>query len=85
MKLLYIALGMITALFLLSVRGRNQENKLKRQGLIPTTETPTLDHVHRLIADGEKIHAIKLYRQIHNVSLKEAKEQVEQLAKSKQT
>ncbi|GEM_PF-2916067 len=35
--------------------------------------------VKELLGRGKKIAAIKLYRQIHNVGLKEAKEAVERL------
>jgi len=37
----------------------------------------TIDDVRRFIREGHTISAIKLYRQIHKVGLKEAKEAVE--------
>jgi len=37
----------------------------------------TMDDVQRLASAGQKIAAIKIYRKIHGVGLKEAKEAVE--------
>lgn len=43
----------------------------------PTTAT---EHdVHRLLSAGRKIEAIKAYRELHGVGLKEAKEAVERM------
>lgn len=44
---------------------------------VPQTD----DGVRDLIKMGQKISAIKLYRQIHGVGLKEAKEAVEDMAR----
>jgi len=60
---------------------RKQTQKARERGLWPQLgELPTLEHVKRLAQAGEKILAIKLYRQIHPVSLEDAKAAVDKLA-----
>ncbi|MEM7435776.1 MAG: ribosomal protein L7/L12 [Myxococcota bacterium] len=46
---------------------------------VPPTGEGTMDDVRRLASQGHKIAAIKVYREIHGVGLKEAKEAVERL------
>jgi len=60
---------------------RLQIQKAREGGLWPQLgEIPTLEHVKRLAQAGEKILAIKLYRQIQGLSVAEAKAAVEKLA-----
>lgn len=54
----------------------------------PGSASPRMDwsnateaDLHRLLDAGRKIEAIKLYRQLHGVGLKEAKEAVERIAR----
>jgi ribosomal protein L7/L12 len=76
--LLFLAILLI-ATFQLS--SRRQIQQARENGLWPQPgEVPTLEHVKGLAQAGEKILAIKLYRQIHPVSLVEAKAAVEKLA-----
>ncbi len=51
-----------------------REKKLIKLGILPEIEKTTDEDIHRLINEGYPVWAIKRYRQIHNVSLKEAKE-----------
>ena len=44
-------------------------------------QTPTDDEVKRLVLAGQKIEAIKLYREIHQGGLKEAKDAVDKIAR----
>lgn len=79
-----VILMVVAILVLLVVMGRmfsrRDEADLTRRRLLPNPgDPPTLDHVRRLAEAGEKIQAIKLYRELHNVGLKEAKEAVEKL------
>jgi tRNA A-37 threonylcarbamoyl transferase component Bud32 len=71
-------------LLLVGVRhltSRLQIQKARERALWPQLgEIPTLAHVRRLAQSGEKVLAIKLYRQIHGVSSPEAKEAVKKLA-----
>jgi ribosomal protein L7/L12 len=39
-----------------------------------------MDDVQRLVSEGQKISAIKIYRRIHGVGLKEAKEAVDAMS-----
>ena len=43
----------------------------------------TMEQVQMLMEKGHKIEAIKVYRSIHRVGLKEAKDAVEKLAEEK--
>lgn len=44
--------------------------------------TASEEGVRQLLAQGRKIEAIKLYRELHHVGLKEAKEAVERLPRT---
>jgi len=70
---------LLAATFQLS--SRRQIQQARENGLWPRLgELATLEHVKRLAQAGEKKLAIKLYRQIHGVSLADAKAAVEKLA-----
>ncbi|MFO1497156.1 MAG: ribosomal protein L7/L12 [Verrucomicrobiota bacterium] len=62
-------------------RLRQQVDEARRQGRYPLPgQAPTMEHVFALAKAGQKIPAIKLYREIHRgAGLKEAKEAVERL------
>jgi ribosomal protein L7/L12 len=63
------------------ITSRVQIQRARERGLWPQLgELPTLEHVKRLAQAGEKIMAIKLYRQMHGASLADAKAAVEKLA-----
>jgi len=80
------ALGSLLFLLLLLVCARQitsrvQIQRAQERGLWPQLgEIPTLEHVKRLSQAGEKILAIKLYRQMHGASLADAKAAVEKIA-----
>ena len=46
----------------------------------PGQSQGTMDDVQRLASEGQKIAAIKVYRGIHGVGLKEAKEAVDAMS-----
>ena len=72
---LFIILCAIVALI-----SRQQTKRLQSNGLLPEPgQIPTMEHVSRLVAAGQKIQAIKLYREIYRVGLKEAKDAVEKM------
>jgi predicted Ser/Thr protein kinase len=76
----YVSLAIIL-IFALQRYSRQRIQQAREKGLWPQVgEVPTLEHVKGLAQAGEKILAIKLYRQIHRVSLPEAKAAVEKLA-----
>lgn len=71
---LVIIVGVV--LVLLSIGGR-REDRLRRTGVLPPEGTEQAADVDRLLEQGHKIAAIKIYRKLHGVDLKEAKEAVE--------
>lgn len=60
-------------LFLMARRGRSVAHGID-------VDTATEEDIPRLLMSGHKIDAIKVYRRLHGVGLKEAKEAVEHLA-----
>lgn len=77
---LKILLGIAIAAAIVSLLNRNSARRLeslKRSGVYPLPGQETAAHVDRLIRGNHKIEAIKVYRTIHGVGLKEAKEAVE--------
>jgi hypothetical protein len=80
MFMILLSLG-ILMIVVLQLHSRRQIQLARERGLWPQLgELPTLDHVKRLVQAGEKIMAIKLYRQIHSASFADAKTAVEKLA-----
>ena len=60
---------------------RSKIKRAQASGLYPKRGQGTDEDVKRLLSHGQKIMAIKLYREIHDVGLKDAKEAVERIAK----
>ncbi|MBI4379235.1 MAG: hypothetical protein HY578_09080 [Nitrospinae bacterium] len=81
MKVIYIIAGVIGILFLIDAFNRAKVRQAKQTGLYPPAGHGTDEDVERLAAKGEKIMAIKLYREIHGVDLKTAKEAVDKIVK----
>jgi ribosomal protein L7/L12 len=70
----------VFGLWMSAVRGASRKKEaLSRSGLLPEPGHGTDDDVRRLIEAREVVEAIKLYRDIHGVGLKEAKEAVERM------
>jgi len=76
------ALGFVAmGLFIAFAQKRQKAEHIRLQGMLPSPgQVPTDEDVKRLAQAGEKITAIKMYRQIHGGGLKEAKDAVEKLA-----
>jgi ribosomal protein L7/L12 len=55
--------------------------KIPRDIARASTSVPTEDSIRELLLQGRKIQAIKAYRMLHHVDLKQAKEAVEALAR----
>ena len=76
MKTVCIVLGIAAVVIVLVVLGRGS-------GSGRTTAMPkdaTDEDVRALAEEGRKIEAIKLYRTLHGVGLKEAKDAVDEMA-----
>ena len=71
-----MALSVIGILILTSII---KEKKLQKSGILPTVHDTTDEDIKRLANSPYRIWAIKRYRQIYKVSLKEAKRKIEQL------
>jgi ribosomal protein L7/L12 len=72
--LAFMAVGMF-------VSGRKAE-ELRARGIYPAKGKETDADVLNLLKAGEKIMAIRCYRSIHRVGLKEAKEAVEAIERA---
>lgn len=70
---LYICIGVIVILVILKVCGTGQ--------MPAPPENISDDDIRDLALQGQKIQAIKWYRGLHGVGLKEAKEAVEEMIK----
>lgn len=51
----------------------------RRSGVLPAAGTATMVEVERLVRAGERIAAIRVYREIHHVGLAEAKKAIDDL------
>jgi ribosomal protein L7/L12 len=71
----------IASLFILDASNKWQQRRARESGLYPPTGKGTDADVERLIRLRRKMMAIKLYREIHSVDLKEAKEAVDEIAR----
>jgi ribosomal protein L7/L12 len=80
-EILYGVAIVIALLFLVDKISRARVERLRQQGIYPPAGQETEADVERLLTMGHKIEAIKAYRAIHGVGLKDAKEAVERLAK----
>ena len=54
--------------------------KPQRRASVPVQGQSTMDDVQRLVSEGQEIAAIKVYRGIHGVGLKEAKDAVDAMS-----
>lgn len=82
MTLLIIAGAVLFLMFVILLFSNKQTAGLRSQGHYPEKGKASNEDVLRLLRSGEKIHAIKCYREIHGVGLKEAKEAVEKIQAS---
>jgi len=71
--------GLVLLVWGLGVWSRAQSDGARESGLYPPPGAGTDADVERLLGAGQKIGAIKLYREIHRVDLKTAKDAVEAL------
>jgi len=69
------------AWFIGTIQTRQHLEQARKQGLWPPIgQIPTDEDLKRLVNAGEKILAIKMCRQIHNMGFSEARAVVEKLA-----
>jgi len=83
MQFLWV-IGVVVALMaILEAWNRTIFRRLQASGQYPPAGQGTDAEVLRLMQARQKIAAIKLYRDIHGVDLKSAKESVENMARDK--
>jgi tetratricopeptide (TPR) repeat protein len=73
--------GILLVILLIRAWSGGGKPRLEPSGMVPPGSTGTDDDIERLVMQGRKIEAIKLYRKIRNVGLAEAKDAVDQIAK----
>jgi ribosomal protein L7/L12 len=80
MTLVVIGLGMVVVLTAaIAWFGQLQVAAARRSGLLPAAGQSTMADVERLATLGEKVWAIRCYREIYSCGLAEAKRAVERL------
>lgn len=72
------AMAVVAAVVAIAIAQR-KVRALRARGLYPEEERATASDVLRLLHSGEKLMAIRCYRELHKVGLKEAKDAVERL------
>jgi ribosomal protein L7/L12 len=82
MKLILTIFLIIAALFVVNL-SRRWSRRHEMFSRVPAKGQATQEDVERFIDMGRKLTAIKLYREIHHVDLKTAKEAVEELARKR--
>ncbi|MEW6543976.1 MAG: hypothetical protein AB1411_10245 [Nitrospirota bacterium] len=76
------AIGLVIGLvFLLDAIHRARVRQAQRTGLYPPAGQGTDQDVERLAVQGQKVLAIRLYRELHDTDLKTAKEAVDKIVK----
>ena len=80
MMVLYIVVAVVAAALALNALNRRRTDDLRQTGFVPPPGQGSDADVERLVALGQKIDAIKLYRDIHGTGLKTAKDAVDKIA-----
>jgi ribosomal protein L7/L12 len=78
-KVLIIVAIAIAILLLIDALNKGKVNRLRQSGIYPRPGEETDADVERLVRMKRKIEAIKIYRTIHDVGLKDAKEAVDRI------
>ncbi len=77
--LIIISMIILSVIVILILTSIIKEKKLQRAGILPAVQNTTDEDIKRLANSPYRIWAIKRYRQIYKVSLKEAKRKIEEL------
>lgn len=80
MALLYIAVGGFVLVLAAQIWVWLRDRALRQKGILPPKGQATMAHVEQLLEKRERILAIRVYREVHKVGLKQAKSAVEDLA-----
>jgi ribosomal protein L7/L12 len=80
MTLIWIGLVLLGMAIAFSVYSIWRNSTAGRSKLLPKAGTATMADVERLVRSGEKVLAIRCYREIHDCSLRAAKQAIEDLS-----
>jgi ribosomal protein L7/L12 len=79
MILLWIALGLVGLFVAAFVLASLRDASARRSGFLPAEGQATMADVERLAKAGQRIYAIRCYREIHRCGLAEAKKALDDL------
>jgi ribosomal protein L7/L12 len=80
MALRWIIAGLIGAVGVARIVISWRNLARRRHGILPPAGQATMADVERLVRAGERLAAIRVYREIHHVGLAEAKKAVDDLS-----
>ncbi len=81
MTLIYLLLGMIAVSASLSIYQNIKVDRLRKEGKYPEKGKITRRDILGLLKTGNEVLAIRAYRELYKVGLKEAKELVDKMRK----
>ena len=79
MTLLWVTIGVVGIIVAIFFFVYCRDAVYRRSGLLPAAGQATMADVERLVRTGNRIVAIRCYREIHHVGLAEAKKAVDDL------
>jgi ribosomal protein L7/L12 len=79
MTLLWIFIGLVVLVLVSQAVVRLRVYAMRRAGIYPAAGQATMADVERLVRAGQYIWAIRVYREIHDVGLAEAKKAIDDL------
>ena len=79
MILLWVALGLVGAGVVAFAFASLRVSAARRSGLLPAAGKATMTDIERLVKAGERIYAIRCYREVHRCGLAEAKRAIDDL------
>jgi ribosomal protein L7/L12 len=80
MTLVWIAVVVLGVLVVSFAFVAVRDSAARRSGLLPPAGRATMADVERLVRAGERIAAIRCYREIHHVGLAQAKKAIDELS-----
>jgi ribosomal protein L7/L12 len=72
-----VVITIVVFLVVADLASRLKERRARESGLYPPPGSGSHADVERLVAAGETMLAVKLYREIHHVGMKDAKDAVD--------
>ena len=79
MTFIWIAVGIFAIFAVMFLVASLRAASDRRSGLLPPAGQATMSDVERLARTGQRIYAIRCYREIHRCGLAEAKKAIDEL------